>query len=85
MPRQLLALHTFITALWGVGIRARGLASGLVGFTWVFIVLWVVIGNAHNKNYEVPTPVGYFDHYLFISFLTMDTVCIVLVLDQPSI
>jgi len=66
-------------------MRARGFAFGFVGFTWVFIVLWVAIGNAHNKNYEVPTPVSYFDHYLFIFFLTTDTVCIVLVLDQPSI
>jgi hypothetical protein len=85
MPCQILALHTFIAVLWGIGMRARGIAFGLVGLTWVFIVLWVVIGNAINKNYEVPTPVSYFDHYLFTSFLTTDTVCIVLVLDQSSI
>ena len=85
MPCQILALHTFIACLWGIGTRARGIAFGLVGLTWVYTVLWVAIGNAINKNYEVPTPVSYFDHYPFISFLTMDNVCIVLVLDQFSI
>jgi hypothetical protein len=65
----MLALHTFIAALWGVGSRARGVAFGLVGLTWVFILLWVCIGNAIYHNYETPSPVSYFDLYPFIPFL----------------
>jgi hypothetical protein len=56
---QMLATHTFIAALWGVGIQARGLAFGLVGLTCVFTVLWVGIGNGIHKNYEAPSPVSY--------------------------
>ncbi|KAH9966227.1 hypothetical protein BGW80DRAFT_1534680 [Lactifluus volemus] len=52
----LLASHTFVTALWSVGMEARGPAFGLVGLVWVFIALWVGLGNGLNKMYEAPTP-----------------------------
>jgi hypothetical protein len=68
MHCQILALHTVIAALWGIGIEARGAAFGLVGLTWTFILLWVVIGNAMHKNYEAPSPVSYFDCYPFMPF-----------------
>ena len=38
-PCQILAVHTFIAALWRIGIEARGFAFGLVGLTCVFITL----------------------------------------------
>jgi hypothetical protein len=65
---QILAVHTFITALWGIGINARGVAFSLVGLTCVFIALWVGIGNGIHKNYESPTLVGHFNHYPLILF-----------------
>jgi len=52
----MLATHTFIAALWGVGIQARGFTFGLVGLTCVFTALWVGIGNGIHKNYEAPSP-----------------------------
>ncbi|KAI0254073.1 hypothetical protein BJV78DRAFT_1388661 [Lactifluus subvellereus] len=52
----ILAVHTFVTALWRVGIQARGFAFGLVGLACVFTALWVGLGNGLHKNYEVPTP-----------------------------
>ncbi|KAH9978625.1 hypothetical protein BGW80DRAFT_1455397 [Lactifluus volemus] len=52
----ILATHTFISALWGVGREACMLAFGLVGFTCVFTVLWVSLGNGLHRDYEAPTP-----------------------------
>ncbi|KAI0246387.1 hypothetical protein BJV78DRAFT_1286463 [Lactifluus subvellereus] len=52
----ILAVHTFVTALWRVGIQARGFAFGLVGLACVFTALWVGLGNGLHKNYEAPTP-----------------------------
>jgi len=52
----LLAVYTFVAALWRVGLEARGVALGLVGLACVFIALWVGIGASIHKNYEVPTP-----------------------------
>jgi hypothetical protein len=52
-----MAVHTFISALWGVGREACTLAFGLVGVTCVFIALWVSLGNGLHKDYEAPTPV----------------------------
>jgi hypothetical protein len=52
----LLAVHTFVAALWKVGLEARGFALGLVCLACVFIALWVGIGAGHFKNYEAPTP-----------------------------
>ncbi|KAH9978828.1 hypothetical protein BGW80DRAFT_1455547 [Lactifluus volemus] len=58
----LLGTHTFVTALWSVGIEARRPAFGLVGLICVFIALWVGLGNGLNKKYETPTP-----YWCFIS------------------
>ncbi|KAH9978630.1 hypothetical protein BGW80DRAFT_1442629 [Lactifluus volemus] len=52
----LLTTHSFVTALWSVGIEARGVAFGLVVFMCAFIGLWVGLGDGLNKNYEAPTP-----------------------------
>jgi len=52
----LLAIHTFVAALWQVGLQARGVALGMVCFASVSITLWVAIGAGVHKNYEAPTP-----------------------------
>jgi hypothetical protein len=44
-------------ALWRVGEEARHFTFGIVALTWLFLVLWVSIGNGIHKNYETPTPV----------------------------
>jgi hypothetical protein len=59
--------------VWQVGLKARGVALGMVCFTCVFITLWVAIGESIHKNYETPTPVRLLDPILFHSFLTADT------------
>jgi len=51
----ILAIHTFVVALWKVGIRARHFAFGIVALATLYIALWVGIGNIH-KHYETPTP-----------------------------
>ncbi|KAI0305707.1 hypothetical protein B0F90DRAFT_1624778 [Multifurca ochricompacta] len=52
----IIAVHTFVTALWRVGHQARWFAFGVVALTCVFLALWAGIGNGLHKNYEVPTP-----------------------------
>jgi hypothetical protein len=55
--RQFLAVHTFVAALWQVGLHARGVAFGMVCLACVFITLWVAIGMGIHSDYETPTPV----------------------------
>jgi hypothetical protein len=55
---QILAVHTFIAALWGTGIKARGVAFGLVSLTCVYIALWVGINSLIHQDFVAPTPVG---------------------------
>ncbi|KAH9961213.1 hypothetical protein BC827DRAFT_1203226 [Russula dissimulans] len=50
------ATHTVITALWRVGIEARGFAFAIVGLTCIFIALWVGIANGVHRTYEAPSP-----------------------------
>ncbi len=80
MTDQIIAVHTFVVALWKVGIRARRSAFGIVALASLFAALWVGIGNGAHKNFETPTPV-----HIFPIFspprLTTDTVWLVLVLD----
>jgi len=57
--RQFLAVHTFIAALWRVGLQARGVAFGMVCLACVFVILWVSISASIHKNYYTPTPVRY--------------------------
>jgi len=52
----ILAVHTFVAALWRVGLEARGFALFLVVLVTIFIALWVGIGSGIHKNYETPTP-----------------------------
>ena len=44
-------------ALWGIGKEARYFTFSIVALTWLFLVLWVGIGEGTHKNYETPTPV----------------------------
>jgi hypothetical protein len=53
---QILAVHTFVAALWRVGLQARGFAFTLVGIACIFTTLWVSIGASTHRNYEIPTP-----------------------------
>ncbi|KAN0127158.1 hypothetical protein V8E53_015028 [Lactarius tabidus] len=52
----ILTIHTFMTALWRVGADARNFAFGIVALTYLFVVLWVSIGNGMHKDFETPTP-----------------------------
>jgi hypothetical protein len=84
---QLLAAHTFIAAVLQVGLKARGIALGLVCLTCVFIMAWVgvAIRIGIHKNYETPTPVR--NSPLFFPILSSLPTLLwsVLVLDQPSV
>ncbi|KAH9025443.1 hypothetical protein EDB85DRAFT_2075039 [Lactarius pseudohatsudake] len=52
----ILTVHTFVVALWKVGIGARHFAFGMVALASLFVALWVGIGNGIHKNLETPTP-----------------------------
>ncbi|KAI0266781.1 hypothetical protein BC834DRAFT_112963 [Gloeopeniophorella convolvens] len=52
----ILTVHTFVAAIWRVGLRACRFAFAIVGLAWVFVALWVGIGPSIHKHYEAPTP-----------------------------
>ncbi|KAH9040682.1 hypothetical protein EDB85DRAFT_2083550 [Lactarius pseudohatsudake] len=52
----ILTVHTFVVALWKVGIGARRFAFGIVALASLFVALWVGIGNGIHKDLEAPTP-----------------------------
>jgi hypothetical protein len=52
----ILTAHTFVVALWKVGIGARHFAFGIVALATLYVALWVSIGNGIHKHYETPTP-----------------------------
>ncbi|KAH9052813.1 hypothetical protein EDB87DRAFT_340934 [Lactarius vividus] len=52
----ILTVHTFTTALWSVGAKARSFAFGFVAFTCLFVVLSAGISNGIHKDFEKPTP-----------------------------
>ncbi|KAI9435758.1 hypothetical protein H4582DRAFT_2168107, partial [Lactarius indigo] len=52
----IIAIHTFVVALWNVGARACRFAFGIVALASLFNALWVVVGNHVHKNFETPTP-----------------------------
>jgi len=52
----LLAVHTFVSALWRVGLKARRFAVCMVFLIFCFVTLWVSVGASIHKHYEVPTP-----------------------------
>ena len=64
---QLLAVHTFVSVVLQIGVKARGIAFTLVCLAFVFITLWVAIGAGIHKNYETPTPVRAL-HLFLLSF-----------------
>jgi len=68
-----------------VGLKARGVALGLVCLACVFIMLWVAIGPDIHKNYETPTPVRNLPLFFPILFSLLPLLGSVLVLDQPSV
>ncbi|KAH9061347.1 hypothetical protein EDB87DRAFT_1560456 [Lactarius vividus] len=52
----IITVHTFVVALWKVGIGARHFAFGMVAVASLFVALWVGIANGIHKNFEAPTP-----------------------------
>ncbi|KAH9083445.1 hypothetical protein EDB83DRAFT_15305 [Lactarius deliciosus] len=52
----IITVHTFVVALWKVGIEARHFAFVIVALASLFVALWVGIGNGIHKNFESPTP-----------------------------
>ncbi|KAH8979961.1 hypothetical protein EDB92DRAFT_1762632, partial [Lactarius akahatsu] len=52
----ILTVHTFATALWGIGAEARYFAFGIVAFTCLFVGLSAGISNGIHKDFETPTP-----------------------------
>ena len=44
-------------ALWGVGEKSRHIAFGIVALTWLFVILWVGVGNGIHEDFMAPTPV----------------------------
>jgi hypothetical protein len=54
---QILTVHTFTMAFWRVGGEARHFTVGIIALTWLFLVLWVAIGNGIHRNFEMPSPV----------------------------
>jgi len=52
----LLAVHTFVSALWRVGSKARGFAVFMVFLVCCYVTLWTSIGATVDKQYEVPVP-----------------------------
>jgi hypothetical protein len=66
-----------------VGLKARGVALGLVCLACVFITLWVAIGPAIHKNYETPTPVRNLPSFFPIISSLLTLLGSVLVLDRP--
>ena len=72
-------------AVFRVGIRARGVAFGLVCLACVFIALWVAIGAGIHKDYYTPTPVR--NSPLFLPILSSLPILLelVLVLDKSSV
>ena len=55
---QILAVHTFVAALWRVGLYAVGFACVMVGLACAFVALSIGFVVGIRKDYEVPTPVG---------------------------
>ncbi|KAF8274438.1 hypothetical protein EI94DRAFT_1713421 [Lactarius quietus] len=49
-------VHTFVVALWKVGVRACHFAFGMIALASLFIAFCVGIGNGVHKNFETPTP-----------------------------
>jgi len=52
----MIAVHTFVVALWDVGSRARHFAFGIVALISLFVALSVGISNGIHKNFATPTP-----------------------------
>ena len=71
--------------MWRVGLKARGVAAGLVCLAFVFITLWVTIGAGIHKNYETPTPVRNSTPFFPMLSSLLTLLGLVLVLDQPSV
>ena len=82
---QLLAVHTFVSVVLQIGVKACGIAFTLVCLAFVFITLWVAIGAGVHKNYETPTPVRVLHSFIAILSSLLTLLGSVLVLDQPSV
>jgi hypothetical protein len=54
-----------VSALWRVGLKARGLSVGLVGFVCTYCALSAGMGAGLHKDYAGPAPVRHFSPPLF--------------------
>ena len=58
---QAISVHTFIAVMWRKGTHSRLAAFCIVGFIWLFVVLFVGLGVGLHRSpgdlYDVPTPV----------------------------
>ena len=73
-----IAVHTFVVVLWGIRPAQHAIAYAIVGLTWMFVVLFVVLGVAihtHGSNYY-ETPVGV-SLFLPVRYATVKLKCIV--------
>jgi hypothetical protein len=57
-----------VSALWRVGLRARGLAVGLIGLVCTYCALAAGIGAGIHKDYGAPTPVRHFNPSSFAPY-----------------
>ncbi|KAA1473968.1 hypothetical protein DENSPDRAFT_840507 [Dentipellis sp. KUC8613] len=60
MTTFVIAVHTFVTAVWKKGVRSRFVAFCIVGFIWLYVTLFTSIGlGLHAKGedrWDTPTP-----------------------------
>ncbi len=71
--------------MFQVGLKARGVAVGLIFLVCGFVALWAAIGDHIHKNYETPTPVRNSTLFFPIHSSLLTLLGSVLVLDQPSL
>jgi hypothetical protein len=57
-----------VSALWRVGLKARGLSVGLVGLVCTYGALSAGIGAGIHKNYAAPAPVRHFNPLSFAPY-----------------
>ncbi|TFY64241.1 hypothetical protein EVG20_g6012 [Dentipellis fragilis] len=60
MTTFVIAVHTFVTAVWKKGVHSRFVAFCIVGFIWLYVILFTSIGlglHATGDNrWDTPTP-----------------------------
>ncbi|KII84202.1 hypothetical protein PLICRDRAFT_46572 [Plicaturopsis crispa FD-325 SS-3] len=53
-----IAVHSFVVVWWGKGTHSLPIASATVGVCWLFVILYIIIGESihHAQKYEAPSP-----------------------------